>query len=112
MGIAKQWKEESEETKEPYLSDANKKKEDYKVKRAEYEASSKYKKWKKDVAEWNERHKEEWLEQEEELKEKREERKRKKEAKAKKNGDENKENKKKKAKGNKAKKKVTTKKRG
>jgi len=114
--IAAQWKKEDDDTKEPYLEDAKKNKEEYTVKRAEYVASNKYKKWKKDVAEWNDRHKEEWLDQEEARKEKNEERRKKRADKAKKakkgsSGDEDKENKKK-SKNNKEKKKTTNKRRG
>merc|ERR1712228_601384 len=102
--IAAQWKTEDDKAKE-----------EYKEKRAEYVASNKYKKWKKDVAEWNDRHKEEWLDQEYERKERNEERRKKRADKAKKakkkgSGDDDKENKKKSK--NKAAKKVTNKRRG
>merc|ERR1712228_473169 len=94
------------------------------TKRKEYEAGTKYKKWKRDLAIWNDRYKEEWQEQQYEKKLKREEakkkraaRKAKKEKKAQEAGsddddekddEKNNKKKKKKATNNKGKKKATT----
>jgi len=123
--ISKAWKEESDETKEPFMEEAKKLKEEYAIKRKEYVEGPRYKKWKRDLAKWNDRYKEEWQEQQEEKKLKREEakkkraaRKAKKEKKAQEVGsdddddekDDEKENKKKKKKktgNNKGKKKTT-----
>merc|ERR1712228_280869 len=65
------------DAKEPFIEEAKKLKDEYKTKRKEYEAGPKYKKWKRDLAIWNDRYKEEWQEQRYEKKLKREEAKKK-----------------------------------
>eukprot|EP00483_Globobulimina_turgida_P001609 UN01611 len=57
------WGKVSKREKKKYLDEAAEKLGDYKEKRAEYEASSKYKLWKKKTAEWNDLYKEDWDEQ-------------------------------------------------
>ena len=55
--------EVSKSKKKKYEVEAAKLKEEYQALREKYEASTKYRKWKKAVKEWNEVHREEWQEQ-------------------------------------------------
>jgi len=84
--IAKEWKEAEDDVKQEYLDDAAERKSKYQAERKKYEASSKYKKYKRDVARWKERYAEEWREQEENKKIYKEEEKKKREARKAKKG--------------------------
>jgi len=105
-GVAKlassEWKKMTNSQKKKYTEKAKEASDQYKEERKKYEASNKYKKWKRDMKEWRDRYQEEWEEQEEqkeierkERKEKREKRQKNKNKKEKKEKKEKKSNKKK-----------------
>mmetsp|Transcript_45436 Transcript_45436/g.40732 ORF Transcript_45436/g.40732 Transcript_45436/m.40732 type:complete len:191 (+) Transcript_45436:137-709(+) len=76
--IGTEWKALDDDDKEEFVSQAGKLMKKYKTERKKYEQSSAYKRYKKQLAEWNDLYKEEWEEQQYEKEQKRLEAKKKK----------------------------------
>ena len=76
--VSGEWKELDTTEKEKYQEEAKELLDAYHEERAEYIKSNKYKRYKKDLEEWNDLYRDEWDEQQEEKKRKREENKKKK----------------------------------